>query len=79
LLGVQPGPHFTSLDDGSLLADSGAASLDGLVAATVAAVAQGAAEGHALGSRLRRQVAQVNAESAWPILAGRWAESLNGL
>ena len=57
-----------------------AAYRDGFVAATVAALEEGAAADlSALESRLRRQVDQVAAASNWPSLAGLWAEWLRGL
>jgi tetratricopeptide (TPR) repeat protein len=57
-----------------------AAYLERFVAETVAALEQVTApEAAALEGSLRRQVDHVNAESAWPILAGRWTEWLNRL
>jgi glycosyltransferase involved in cell wall biosynthesis len=60
--------------------DDRAAYLDRFVGETVAALEQMAnAESAGLNSHLRRQVDEVNATSAWPVLAGRWRTWLQGL
>ena len=56
-----------------------AAYMDRFVAETVAALeSYTAGDGADLESDLRRQVDQVTATAAWPVVAGRWSAWLNG-